>query len=1001
MGNALQKLSRLQRTKNLSAKNHLDQNNIDHIYTVQDPDPEKDSDYLNDDVFDATVLTDVNENVDKHRLQVSSSNENQNSSSANKTQRTPPAASVIDTRTAAEEDGLFRNITIDKQQTSAVQNNSQAKSRKCQTFSETQNGFSAGGEKTTVKVPPSPRYSVDSMKDVHARCTFTLTICKQNEVANSAIQSLDNLSEQIAQHIASIQALRSEDDGFNVPVECVQSSLILIRRLLLDAQSKFRHMVDENRQLGIQIDSSIQAVNREVSMLRTELASAKGRLKQMNVRDPVGRADKAIQVDDLSGPSQQRPGKCNKEVEELKMTIQTLTRGNEQLVEDYKHLLEDHDQLKLAYDELRKTNESLKSDVAKMDLQLQKIGKGSDDLPQAEAANIKSRSTYGEIKLELIQARQELIRAKEVLQDMKSDRKRLKGEKLDLLTQMKQLYTTLEEKETELREFIRNYEQRVKESDEMVKQFAKEKETVEREKWEIINRAKEAAERAMFLKAQLESKEQHIKELEAELKEIKDQLDSHNSTMLSSSTAPASDGNINHDIDDDDDDDDEVFPSVNANGFSTMEESSVLNCIFIQDHENELGQQAPSVLSTSPVSTTESIDASGPMFKWFTQSSDFDLPLEPKLSKHKKKKNFGSLSRVFSRSRMRRSIASPHVESVASDGMYSSQKLCVLSQDNYQEKLNTIEKMVGVNMKDWRAPQVLAWLEITLAMPMYAQSCLTNVKSGRVLLGLSDSELSAALGVVNPMHRRKLRLAIEQHRNPNDIKYLKASEMDPTWIAHRFLPDLGLPQYTDIFEEQLCDGHVLNTLTRRDLEKHFSVHRKFHQSSILHAVELLRRIDFNKEKLYHRRNLSEDKDVDLIVWTNERLMKWIRSVDLGEYCENLLESGVHGAVIVLEPSFSADTLASILGIPPSKSYLRRHLASELDNILKPARAALDSTDGKEKVTNSSSSSTSKVSTGSQDKEHSVFEDMGRRKSVEEGRALLAELLGRKYETTSS
>ncbi|CAG5128306.1 unnamed protein product, partial [Candidula unifasciata] len=806
------------------------------------------------------------------------------------------------------------------------------------------------------------------------------------------IQSLDNLSEQISQQIASIQALHSAEDGFKVPVECVQSSLILIRRLLLDAQSQFRHMVDENKQLGVHIDTSIQAVNREVNMLRTELASAKNRLKQMNVREPVGKADKGVQVDEQSGASQQKPGKSNnKEVEELKLTIQTLTRGNEQLVEDYRHLLEEHDKLKLAYDDLRKTNESFKSDITKLEGQMQKFGKESEELPHAEGTSLKSRSTYGEIKLELIQARQELIRAKEVLQDMKSDRKRLKGEKLDLLSQMKQLYTTLEEKETELREFIRNYEQRVKESDEMVKQFAKEKEMVEREKWEIINRAKDAAERAMFLKAQLESKEQSIKELEAELKEAKEQLDSHNSTTLSSSTAPASDGNINNDAEDEDDD--EVFPS--DNGFSTMEESSVLNCIFIQDQENELGQ----VLSTSPISTTESIDASGPMFKWFTQSSDFELPLEPKLSKQKKKKNFGSLSRVFSRSRMRRSLALPHAESVASEE--SNTKLCVLSQDNYQEKLNIIEKMVGVNMKDWRAPQVLAWLEITLAMPMYAQNCLTNVKSGRVLLGLSDSELSAALGVVNPMHRRKLRLAIEQHRNPNDIKYLKASEMDPTWIAHRFLPDLGLPQYTDIFEEQLCDGHVLNTLTRRDLEKHFSVHRKFHQSSILHAVELLRRIDFNKEKLYHRRNLSEDKDIDLIVWTNERLMKWIRSIDLGEYCENLLESGVHGSVIVLEPSFNADTLASILGIPPSKSYLRRHLASELENILKPARAALDAADCREKVSNNSTSSTNKTSTGSQDKDLSGFEDTGRRKSVEEGRALLAELLGRKYETTSS
>ena len=75
----------------------------------------------------------------------------------------------------------------------------------------------------------------------------------------------------------------------------------------------------------------------------------------------------------------------------------------------------------------------------------------------------------------------------------------------------------------------------------------------------------------------------------------------------------------------------------------------------------------------------------------------------------------------------------------------------------------------------------------------------------------------------------------------------RASEMDPTWVAHRLLPDLGLGQYTEVFEEQLCDGCILDTLTRRDLEKHFNVHRKFHQTSILHAIELLRRIEFNKD----------------------------------------------------------------------------------------------------------------------------------------------------------
>ena len=44
-------------------------------------------------------------------------------------------------------------------------------------------------------------------------------------------------------------------------------------------------------------------------------------------------------------------------------------------------------------------------------------------------------------------------------------------------------------------------------------------------------------------------------------------------------------------------------------------------------------------------------------FKWFTQSSDLEVPtLDPKASK-KKKTGLGSFKRVFSRGRLRRSIS--------------------------------------------------------------------------------------------------------------------------------------------------------------------------------------------------------------------------------------------------------------------------------------------------------------------------------------------------------
>ena len=59
--------------------------------------------------------------------------------------------------------------------------------------------------------------------------------------------------------------------------------------------------------------------------------------------------------------------------------------------------------------------------------------------------------------------------------------------------------------------------------------------------------------------------------------------------------------------------------------------------------------------------------------------------------------------------------------------------------------------------------------------------------------------------------------------------------------------DLGLPQYSVACEAQLLDGRMLNVLTKKDLERHLSVHRKFHQASILHGIELLRRVNFDKE----------------------------------------------------------------------------------------------------------------------------------------------------------
>lgn len=54
---------------------------------------------------------------------------------------------------------------------------------------------------------------------------------------------------------------------------------------------------------------------------------------------------------------------------------------------------------------------------------------------------------------------------------------------------------------------------------------------------------------------------------------------------------------------------------------------------------------------------------------------------------------------------------------------------------------------------------------------------------------------------------------------------------------------------------------------------------------------------------------------DVLVWTNEQVIHWVVSIGLREYSGNLLESGVHGALVALDETFDYSSLALILQIP--------------------------------------------------------------------------------------
>lgn len=57
-----------------------------------------------------------------------------------------------------------------------------------------------------------------------------------------------------------------------------------------------------------------------------------------------------------------------------------------------------------------------------------------------------------------------------------------------------------------------------------------------------------------------------------------------------------------------------------------------------------------------------------------------------------------------------------------------------LTEEGYAEKLRLLREAASIPMERWRAPTVLAWLEIALGMPQYGPRCAENVKSGKVII---------------------------------------------------------------------------------------------------------------------------------------------------------------------------------------------------------------------------------------------------------------------------
>lgn len=130
------------------------------------------------------------------------------------------------------------------------------------------------------------------------------------------------------------------------------------------------------------------------------------------------------------------------------------------------------------------------------------------------------------------------------------------------------------------------------------------------------------------------------------------------------------------------------------------------------------------------------------------------------------------LSRLFhfshgGRSKSKDDQHSKQKEIDAADRSSSALAVDAIAADlNLVEKADQLLQARQIPMARWRQSHVVAWLELELGMYAYSSKFVDNVKSGKVLLSLTDHEIEHVLGITSALHKKKFRLAIEEYRAP-------------------------------------------------------------------------------------------------------------------------------------------------------------------------------------------------------------------------------------------
>ena len=139
----------------------------------------------------------------------------------------------------------------------------------------------------------------------------------------------------------------------------------------------------------------------------------------------------------------------------------------------------------------------------------------------------------------------------------------------------------------------------------------------------------------------------------------------------------------------------------------------------------------------------------------------------------------------------------------------------------------------------------------------------------------------------------------------------------------------GLTEICPNFEEARIDGRMLHMLTYDDLTL-LNVEDHFYQLSLKSAIKALRLTSFAHNYLDSRENQD-----NCLYWSCPHVTEWISQTLKMRNNDLLKKSGINGAFMMLEDSFTGNTLAEIIDIPKSKTHLRSVAREEFMKVIGP------------------------------------------------------------------